>query len=234
MTVAVIALPLGTTPFSISDQTAKIHASDTSLSQLVLDSNSANLVAIDKSISEIKPGDSKVQVEDRQKAEAAAKAKADALAAARAKAEQQASVQRAVISRESRTLASSAPVEQNVDLESLYARAGSAYGVAPQILKAIHLVETGGDTYTTARSNSGATGPMQFLPSTFRAHAVDGNNDGHADIMNVEDAVYTAAEYLKACGYDGTPEGIRKAILGYNHSTSYYNRVISIAHSLGF
>lgn len=222
VTVVALAIPLNVTPFLANADNAVVDSGY--VSDLALDVANNIPVKNQRTVSVIQPGESVIQIEERQKAEAAAKAKAEAEAAAR----------KAIVARENRTLAPATPVGTNIDLENLYVRAGSTFGVAPQILKSIHLVESGGDIYTAARSSKGATGPMQFLPSTFRRHAVDGNGDGAADIMNVEDAVYSAAAYLKACGYNGSPEGIKKAIFGYNHSISYYNRVMGIAHNLGF
>ncbi len=116
------------------------------------------------------------------------------------------------------------------NFDEIYAAAGAAYGVDARILQAIHIVETGASGSTSRSNPSGATGPMQFMPSTWRGYGVDGNGDGTADIHNVNDAIYSAAKYLKACGYPN----VRKALWGYNPSTSYYNKVMGIAHSLGY
>lgn len=114
------------------------------------------------------------------------------------------------------------------DFDSIYAAAGVRFDVDAKLLKAIHIIETGASG-STARSNaSGATGPMQFLPSTFRRHAVDGNGDGILDVHNLEDSIFSAAQYLRACGY---PD-LKKALWGYNPSTRYYNKVMRIYASL--
>lgn len=115
------------------------------------------------------------------------------------------------------------------NFDVIYQKAGAEFGVDPTLLKAIHTIETGASGSTNRSNPSGATGPMQFLPSTFRRHAVDGNGDGVKDIGNVEDAVFSAASYLKACGY---PD-IKKALWGYNPSTRYFTKVISLARSFG-
>lgn len=71
-----------------------------------------------------------------------------------------------------------------------------------------------------------AVGPMQFIPSTWQAWAADGNNDGIADPENVYDATLAAAHYLCANGRDlSTADGLRSAILAYNHSDAYYHLV---------
>jgi membrane-bound lytic murein transglycosylase B len=165
----------------------------------------------------ITPGESQVQKEARLQAEAEAAAQAAAKATALAKAKKAAVKVVAV-----------ATFNDPSDFESIYERAGAMFGVDPKLLHAIHIVETGASGSTYRANASGAAGPMQFLPSTFRAHAVDGDGDGVTNIADVQDAIFTAANYLRACGY---PD-VRKALWGYNPSTSYYNHVMSVMNSL--
>ncbi|MEI6499322.1 MAG: lytic transglycosylase domain-containing protein [bacterium] len=115
------------------------------------------------------------------------------------------------------------------DFDVIYQSAESALGVDWRLLKAIHMTETGASGSTMRSNSSGATGPMQFLPSTWRHYGIDGNNDGIVDISNVNDAIFGAANYLRACGY---PD-VRKALWGYNPSTAYYNKVMSKAQAMG-
>lgn len=178
--------------------------------------------ASETSVSEIKPGESKIEREAREKAEADTKA----ANAAKAKAEAQAQASRNVAARENRVYSDPS------NFDEIYARAGNQYGVDPSILKAIHTVETGasGSSGITNHTGSGATGPMQFMPSTWRNSGADGNGDGIKDINNVEDAIFAAAGYLKACGYPN----VQKALWGYNPSTNYYNKVIGLARSFGY
>jgi hypothetical protein len=71
-----------------------------------------------------------------------------------------------------------------------------------------------------------AVGPMQFIPSTWRAWASDGNHDGIADPENIYDAGLAAARYLCADGRDlATAAGLQSAILSYNDSVAYLNLV---------
>ncbi len=177
------------------------------------------VLANETKTSSIVPGESKVDREVREKSEAKAKARAEAQAKADAE-----KASRDTVSRERRVYNDPSNFDEIYQKASWYAG-----GIDPRLLKAVHQVETGGSGSTNRQSYAGAQGPMQFLPSTWRHYGVDGNGDGYADINNVEDAIFTAAAYLKACGY---PD-IQKALWGYNPSTAYYNKVISYAHSYG-
>lgn len=223
-TFAAIMLPAMIVP--AVPQTALNESEKTYSTSVEINTAISTVVVLDKKVSAIMPGESKVNREAREKAEADAKAIAEAKAAADAKAKLAIASARNTVTRENRVY------NDPSNFDELYQRASwSVGGLDPRILHAIHQLETGcsGSTGLTNRSGSGAQGPMQFLPSTWRNHAVDGNGDGITDINNVEDAVYTAAAYLKACGY---PD-IQKALWGYNPSTSYYNRVMSLVHSYG-
>ncbi|HLC44000.1 MAG TPA: lytic transglycosylase domain-containing protein [Patescibacteria group bacterium] len=167
-------------------------------------------------VSAIVPGESVNGRELRLQAEAVAQAVAQKLAA-----------KKVTITQQSTSVST---VADPANFDDLYRSAGSAFGVDPMLIKAIHIVETGASGSTSRSNPSGATGPMQFLPSTFRNHSVDGNTDGVKDIHNVSDAVFSAAKYLRACGY---PD-LKKALWGYNPSTSYYTKVLKLARSLGF
>ncbi len=49
---------------------------------------------------------------------------------------------------------------------------------------------------------AGAMGACQFMPSTYLAHAADGNGDGHRDIWNTPaDALASTANYLHSLGW---------------------------------
>ncbi len=90
---------------------------------------------------------------------------------------------------------------QTTSFEEVYKQAGAKYGVPWQVLYGLHMTETGGrDGYIMNHSGSGARGPMQFMPGTFTAYAVDGDGDGKPDIDNAVDAIYTAANYLAKHG----------------------------------
>lgn len=84
--------------------------------------------------------------------------------------------------------------------EEVYKAAGEKFGVPWQILYGIHYTETGlrnGEIYN--HQGSGAQGPMQFMPGTFRAYAVSAHGD-QPNINNAEDAIYSAANFLAKHG----------------------------------
>ncbi|MCZ3387211.1 MAG: lytic transglycosylase domain-containing protein, partial [Actinomycetia bacterium] len=81
-------------------------------------------------------------------------------------------------------------------------------------------------------SSAGAMGPMQFLPSTFAAYAVDGDGDGIADIWNPADSIYSAARYLCANGAGGGPRALYNALYRYNPADWYVIMVVRVAGEL--
>ncbi len=118
------------------------------------------------------------------------------------------------------------------DLLGIYqAAAGTCGGLDWTVLAAIHKVETGFGT-GRARSSAGAQGPMQFMPATFGAYGVDGDGDGRADVNDVEDSIFSAANLLCANGA-GDPARVATAVWNYNHSQEYVNEVLTLAASYG-
>jgi len=82
-----------------------------------------------------------------------------------------------------------------------------------------------------ARSTAGAIGPMQILPSTWRAYGTDGNGDGRTDPHNPADAIATAGKLL--CANGGADRAtLATAIWNYNHSWEYVARVLDVAAQL--
>jgi len=92
--------------------------------------------------------------------------------------------------------------------------------------------DTDGGAFDGDSSVDRAVGPMQFIPSTWRAYGADGNGDGKADPFNINDAALAAAHYLCVAGGNlRTDAGQRRAVMAYNHSDSYVNEVLALAHA---
>ena len=118
------------------------------------------------------------------------------------------------------------------EMISIYqAAADTCPGLEWTVLAAIHKLETHFGV-GRATSSKGAQGPMQFMPPTFVAYAVDGDGDGITDINNVSDAIFSAARLLCANG-GGEPARLASAIWNFNHSQAYLNEVVSLASSYG-
>ncbi|MDQ3642058.1 MAG: peptidoglycan DD-metalloendopeptidase family protein [Actinomycetota bacterium] len=77
-----------------------------------------------------------------------------------------------------------------------------------------------------------AVGPMQFLPGTFDAWAVDHDGDGVANPHDIDDAVATAANYLCG-GRTGAITDEHAALRRYNNDGSYVSRVLDYADKVG-
>ncbi|MXQ65630.1 transglycosylase SLT domain-containing protein [Actinomadura rayongensis] len=117
----------------------------------------------------------------------------------------------------------------------LYREAGEDYGIPWTVIAGIGKIES-----DHGRSNmkgvhagenyAGAGGPMQFLKDTWEQYGVDGNHDGRKIRYDPEDAIPSAANYLRA---SGAPTDLRKAIYAYNHLDSYVSLVLSWANKYG-
>ncbi|OAT82555.1 hypothetical protein A6P54_08390 [Bacillus sp. MKU004] len=139
----------------------------------------------------------------------------------------------------------------------IYKAAEKEYGVPWNLLAAHHRVETKFSTMDSLVSPVGAEGHMQFMPCTFvgwshpscsdlgkgdipekqktdpaiiekyGGYGVDANGDGVADPFQIEDAVFSAANYLAR---NGAAEGeIEQAVFAYNHSDEYVDDVLYYA-----
>jgi cell wall-associated NlpC family hydrolase len=135
----------------------------------------------------------------------------------------------------------------------LYERAAARFGIDWAVLAAIGKIEcdhgrsqaTGCNPAGTVNS-AGATGPMQFIGSTWRSgtapmtvpapgpptastsggYAADGDGDGLADVWSPADAIAGAARLLRA---NGAPTGYRHALLAYNRAGWYVEAVLAQA-----
>ena len=113
---------------------------------------------------------------------------------------------------------------------ALVQTAAAAYSIDWRILEAVWQIESGKRWRTAISSYAGATGPCQFMPGTWRSYAVDGNGDGIKDITYAPDCLFGSAKLLAANGA-AIGDNVR-ALLAYNHSMSYVNRVLLIASSI--
>jgi membrane-bound lytic murein transglycosylase B len=85
-------------------------------------------------------------------------------------------------------------------------------------------------------SSAGAIGPMQFMPATFAAYAVDGDHDGVLSAWDPQDAIFTAAHYLcTSAAHDGgagSAAGAHAALLAYNHAEWYVDLVLAAEQAI--
>lgn len=81
---------------------------------------------------------------------------------------------------------------------------------------------------------AGAFGIPQFMPSSFQAYAVDGDNNGEVDIYTTGDAIASVANYLYRNGWRGTltRKKIRRTIWRYNHSQYYVDLIEKLANAV--
>lgn len=135
----------------------------------------------------------------------------------------------------------------------LYQQAAAGFGIDWAVLAAIGKIEcdhgrlhASGCKPPGTVNGAGATGPMQFLGSTWRAgtpsmavprtgppatksgegYATDGDGDGLADVWNPADAIAGAARLLRA---NGAPTDYRRAIYAYNPAGWYVDAVLAKA-----
>jgi membrane-bound lytic murein transglycosylase B len=103
-----------------------------------------------------------------------------------------------------------------------YRAAERRFGVEWQMLAALNYVES---AFNKLRNDSyaGAQGPMQFIPSTWRAYGMGG------DVHDPRDAIMGAANYLRA---SGAPRDYRRALYAYNRSLSYVDAILRYARRI--
>lgn len=140
----------------------------------------------------------------------------------------------------------------------IYKRAAKEYEIPWTLLAAHHRIETKFSTMDPLLSPVGAEGHMQFMPCTFvgwqhpscsglgkgaisdddktnpdviakyGGYGIDANEDGKADPYQIEDAMYSAANYLANNGAaTGDLEG---AIFMYNRSDEYVEDILYYYH----
>ena len=72
-----------------------------------------------------------------------------------------------------------------------------------QLLDALRIIDAGHVAAIDMNGSwAGAMGHMQFMPSTFRAYAIDGDGDARIDLwQSLPDAMHSAANYLRRAGW---------------------------------
>ncbi len=124
---------------------------------------------------------------------------------------------------------------------SLYRQAARSYGVPWPVLAAIGSIETDHGRSLAPGVRSGVNrhgccaGPMQFNlrdgpPSTWERYGTDANHDGSKDVYDAEDAIPSAAKYLREL-VERAGGDLHQALLGYNHSPAYVSDVLSRARA---
>jgi soluble lytic murein transglycosylase-like protein len=111
------------------------------------------------------------------------------------------------------------PAEPATQLRRHYLVAQRRFGVDWRVLAAVNFVESAFNKLRNT-STAGAQGPMQFLPTTWRAYGLGGN------VRDPHDAILGAANYLHA---NGAPRNYRRALFRYNPSWSYVDAVMRYA-----
>lgn len=140
----------------------------------------------------------------------------------------------------------------------IYVATEEKYGVPWTLLVAHHRIETRFSTMKTMVSSAGAEGHLQFMPCTFvgwqhptcsglgkgdipkaelmnpatiakyGGYGVDANGDGIADPYDIEDAIFSAPNYLAKYGVANGE--IQQAVFQYNHSDEYVEKVLHYFH----
>ncbi|MFB9321117.1 lytic transglycosylase domain-containing protein [Cryptosporangium minutisporangium] len=104
-----------------------------------------------------------------------------------------------------------------------------AGGVGVELIR-----DTDGGTLDGDRTYDRAIGPMQFLPTTWRAWAVDADGNNRADPYDIDDAALAAGYYLCAGDQNlATGAGWSSAVFSYNRVPAYVERVYQVADSYG-
>lgn len=91
-----------------------------------------------------------------------------------------------------------------------------------QMLTALRIIDDGHiSADRMSGSWAGAMGQLQFMPSVFYQHGVDGDGDGRIDIWNsLPDIFYSAANFLSKSGWKGDERWGREVLLPDNFDFS--------------
>ena len=103
-------------------------------------------------------------------------------------------------------------------------------GIALDGTRSALIRDTDGGRLDGDRVYDRAVGPTQFIPSTWKTYASDGDGDGTSDPLDIDDAAAATAKYLCAAGGDlSSVAGQTRAVFAYNHSASYVATVLTLA-----
>ncbi|MCW7754943.1 lytic murein transglycosylase [Desulfobotulus sp. H1] len=93
--------------------------------------------------------------------------------------------------------------------------------------KGVHAAEIKG-------SYAGAVGICQFMPSNIEPYAADGDGDGIIRLSTHEDAIFSAARYLKEHGWqrEMTTNEQERILLTYNRSRPYAQAILTVSEKL--
>ena len=124
--------------------------------------------------------------------------------------------------------------DPSVKLEDLKTRAAYLDALFYPELEALFdfAAKTDTDVFQLRGSVAGAFGIPQFLPSSYRKYALDGNADNVVSLFRDEDAIVSVANYLAKSGWDEAPRATdsrRRAIWSYNRSNAYVDAVLKVA-----
>ncbi len=108
-----------------------------------------------------------------------------------------------------------------------------------ELIAVMRIIEAGDMAYDELIGSwAGAIGHMQFMPTTFLSYAVDGDGDGHKNLIgSIEDALLSGATYLLNAGWQPgfrwgrevvLPDGFDYALAGLDQA-----RALSDWRSLG-
>jgi membrane-bound lytic murein transglycosylase B len=120
--------------------------------------------------------------------------------------------------------------------QAYQAAARTCPGMSWTLLAAVGQVETGHGR-NNRPSSAGAIGPMQFMPRTFTAYAVDGDQDGVLDAWDPQDAVFSAAHYLCESGNaskatTNSAAWKHAALFAYNRAEWYVDLVLAAEQAI--
>jgi membrane-bound lytic murein transglycosylase B len=93
-----------------------------------------------------------------------------------------------------------------------------------ELLQALALIEAGEVAAADMKGSwAGAMGQVQFMPSTYRRYAVDGDGDGRRNLwVSIPDALASAAHYLHELGWQAGETWGREVRLppGFDHESA--------------